>query len=302
MAAKPKLGISLRSLARDASDFEERLTEISCYQPDSIELSCFAQDLIFNKMIIVARAEKMRKSLDDFGIPATMHGPLSFNLLDRAEHLEEHIAIACCYIDLGSILGVSAMVIHSGYCPEAEASTLSRKYAAQRDGLKKIADYAAPLGIMIYLENIFPFFEGAHTALPERMGDEITLIDHPQLAGCFDVSHAYIACNAYGAELTQQAKAISPLAPHWHVHDSFGRPLTTLNPYTQSEQIAYGIGDLHLSVGDGDLPWDNVLAVSELSQELTFNIELHPELWSEMSSCVDATRRLIATASNLKAA
>ena len=59
MAARPKLGISLRSLARDASDFEERLTAVSNYKPDSIELSCFAQDLIFNRMVIVARAEKM---------------------------------------------------------------------------------------------------------------------------------------------------------------------------------------------------------------------------------------------------
>jgi sugar phosphate isomerase/epimerase len=214
----------------------------------------------------------------------------------------EHIALACRYIDLGAILGVSAMVIHTGYCSETKPATLNRKYAAQRDGLKKIADYAAPLGIMIYLENIFPFFESAHTALPERMAEEIAIIDHPQLAGCFDVSHAYIACNAYGAELTEQAKAISPLAPHWHVHDSFGRPLKKLSPYTQSEQLAYGIGDLHLAVGDGDLPWESVLTISKFSQELTFNIELHPELWSEMSNCVDATRRLIATVSDLKAA
>ena len=185
----------------------------------------------------------------------------------------EHIALACRYIDLGAILGVSAMVIHTGYCPETKPATLSRKYAAQRDGLKKIADYAAPLGIMIYLENIFPFFENTHTALPERMAEEITIIDHPQLAGCFDVSHAYIACNAYNADLTEQAKAISPLAPHWHVHDSFGRPLKKLSPYTQSEQLAYGIGDLHLAVGDGDLPWESVLTISEFSQELTFNIE-----------------------------
>ena len=64
MATKPKLGISLRSLARDASDFEERIYEASNYKPDSIELSCFAQDLILNKKVIVGRAEKMRQSLN----------------------------------------------------------------------------------------------------------------------------------------------------------------------------------------------------------------------------------------------
>jgi len=299
MATRQKLGISLRSLARDASDFGERISEVAKFQPDSIELSCFAQDLIRNGQILTHRTEQMRSVLDDYTIPATMHGPLSFNLLDNPENVRQHVQLALSYVELGAALGISAMVIHTGYCSENEPLALKRKYTAQRDGLKEVADYAGTLGIKIYLENIFPFFEGAHTALPEKLAEEIATIDHPQLTGCFDVSHAYIACNAYESDLAFQAKQISSVSSHWHVHDSFGQPLTSLQPYTSSEALAYGIGDLHLAVGDGDLPWDDVLSAAEISENMTFNIELHPELWSDMPHCVAATRRLMVKAFRL---
>ena len=95
-----------------------------------------------------------------------MHGPISLNLLDSADHLEQHLGVGLAYIDLGVVLGITAMVIHTGYCSETDQIVLRSRYAAQRDGLKQLADYAGRHGIMIYVENIFPFFEGAHTALP----------------------------------------------------------------------------------------------------------------------------------------
>jgi sugar phosphate isomerase/epimerase len=298
----PKLGISLRSLARDASDIDVRINEVSQYRPDSIELMCFAQDLIRDGKVLTHRSEKIRRSLEDHGILATMHGPISVNFLDVPENFDRHMKVGLAYIDLGVVLGITAMVIHAGYCPETDRTTLRSRYAAQRGGLKRLADYAGRHGIMIYVENIFPFFPGAHTALPGRLAEEIAAIDHPQLFGCFDVSHAYIACTAYNADLPHEAKQISPLAPHWHVHDSFGRPDTGLKPYTRSECLAYGMGDLHLAVGDGDLPWSSVLGSASPIPGSTFNIEMNPELWSDMPQCVRATRQLISEAARLKAA
>ena len=64
----PKLGISLRSLARDASDIDVRISEVAQYRPDSIELMCFAQDLIRDRKVLTDRAEQIRRSLDDHSI------------------------------------------------------------------------------------------------------------------------------------------------------------------------------------------------------------------------------------------
>ena len=299
---KPKLGISVRSLARDASDIEARISEVAHYKPNSIELMCFAQDLIRDEKMLVPRVERIQKSLDDHGIMATMHGPISLNLLDPPEQLGRHVRAGLAYIDLGAVLGITGMVIHTGYCPETDPAALRSRYAAQRDGLKRLADHAGRHGIVVYVENIFPFFEGAHTALPGQLAEEIAEIDHPQLLGCFDVSHAYIACTAYGADLAHEAAEIAPVAPHWHVHDSFGRPDTKLKPYTKSESLAYGIGDLHLAVGDGDLPWSNVLASVPAIAGPTFNIELNPDSCSDMPHWVAATRQLISDSVRQKAA
>lgn len=299
---KPKLGISLRSLERDASDIDARINEVANYGPDSIELMCFAQDLIRDGKILFPRAEKIKKSLDNHGIMATMHGPISLNFLDAPDQFNHHVKAGLAYIDLGVVLGITAMVIHTGYCAESDTAALRSRYASQRDGLKRLADYAGRNDIMIYIENIFPFFQGAHTALPSQLAEEISVIDHPQLLGCFDVSHAYIACTAYGADLAKEAKDISSVAPHWHVHDSFGRPDIRLKPYTMSERLAYGMGDLHLAVGDGDLPWNSVLTSAPAIAGSTFNIELNPNLWSDMPQCVMATRELISDAARLKAA
>ena len=88
---KPKLGISVRSLARDASDIEARISEVAHYKPNSIELMCFAQDLIRDEKMLAPRVERIQKSLDDHGIMATMHGPISLNLLDPPEQLGRHV-------------------------------------------------------------------------------------------------------------------------------------------------------------------------------------------------------------------
>ena len=39
---KPKIGISVRSLNQDGSDIEDRIAEVNLYNPDNLELMCFA--------------------------------------------------------------------------------------------------------------------------------------------------------------------------------------------------------------------------------------------------------------------
>jgi len=297
MAQKVKLGISLRSLARDTSDFAERISEVATFNPDSIELSCFAQDLIINGSVITDRAVNMKSILAEYQIVATMHGPLSFNLLDSKENIQRHIDVAESYLELGAILGVTAMVLHTGFCPEIGPEQLAERYDIQRQGLYHIAEQAKLRDLTIYLENIFPFYDGAHTALPSKLASELLEINHSHLKGCFDVSHGYIACSAYNADLVSEVKQISPVSPHWHVHDSFGQPTKSLKPYTHSESLSYGIGDLHLAVGHGNLPWNDVLNAATIAENVVFNIELHPELWPDLDSCVTNTRELIAAVS-----
>jgi len=147
--------------------------------------------------------------------------------------------------------------------------------------------------IKIYIENIFPFFKGAHTALPIKLTEEIEKINHPFVHGCFDVSHGYIACKAYKENFMPHALEFGKSSKHWHVHDSFGVPDINVKPFTPSEALALGIGDLHLPVGDGDIPWSEIIKSIQPNYQTTFNIELNPSYWAQLGRCVEATQDLV---------
>ena len=84
---EPKLGISLRSNSRDASDFQERVHEVTSFNPFSIELMGFAQDLIIDGSVVSQRIDKIQNILDNFSGEITLHGPMVVNFLDKKENL-----------------------------------------------------------------------------------------------------------------------------------------------------------------------------------------------------------------------
>jgi len=289
----PKLGISLRSKSRDANDFLKRVEEVSKFNPFSIELMGFAQDLMINGKIVEQRLEKIQNILKNFSGHISLHGPMVVNFLDKKENLNHYEILCKAYIDLAHKLGVKKLIIHTGFCDIDDSKNLNKKYMIQRDYLKKVGDYAAKKNLLIYLENIFPFSELLHTALPSKLSDEINLMDHEYIRACFDVSHAYLCCAAFKSDFMTNAIDLGGNSDHWHVHDSFGK-LNFINSYlTKSEALALGDGDLHLPVGDGNIPWKKVISNTKLPSDVVFNIELNPEFWLDLEKCVNNTLKLI---------
>ena len=52
---------------------------------------------------------------------------------------------------------------------------------------------------------------------------------------------------------------MAPVSGHMHLHDSFGRPTTVRKFYSDAERVAYGMGDLHLPLGWGAIPFETLL-------------------------------------------
>ena len=67
---------------------------------------------------------------------------------------------------------------------------------------------------------------------------------------------------------------------------------------TKSEALALGDGDLHLPVGEGDIPWEKVISNTKLQSDVVFNIELNPEFWYDLEKCVKRTLKLIEFSKN----
>ncbi|HZV21329.1 MAG TPA: TIM barrel protein, partial [Hyphomicrobiales bacterium] len=131
-----------------------------------------------------------------------------------------------------------------------------------------------------------------HTALPSRLAREIEAIGHPNVRGCLDFSHGAIRCAAEGADFISEAKALASVAKHLHLHDSFGDPLQ-LRTYLRSERVAYGLGDLHLPIGWGNLPWHRMMKELTFEEDVIFNLELALPYWFMLEDSIAQMREMM---------
>ena len=84
---------------------------------------------------------------------------------------------------------------------------------------------------------------------------------------------------------------IAPLSHHLHLNDCFGAvrdgPISL-----PGEALAYGSGDLHLPLGWGSLPWEQLLTEPAYPEHVILNDELHPNYWCALAADVSEMRRL----------
>ena len=66
---------------------------------------------------------------------------------------------------------------------------------------------------------------------------------------------------------------MSPISKHLHVHDSFGNS-KNIWTYNESEELSYGLGDLHLPIGWGSIPFEEIFNVLEFPKGLILNLEI----------------------------
>jgi sugar phosphate isomerase/epimerase len=66
--------------------------------------------------------------------------------------------------------------------------------------------------------------------------------------------------------------------------------------HAPSEELAFGLGDLHLPIGWGNIPWDDILPRLAFQDESIFMIELPPQFAAEAPAVAAEARRLIGRA------
>jgi len=289
-------GAGFSSGITEDPDFEQlrhNLAEAAGLGVEFVELPLFAMDLIAGGRILPWQLRRLKEALGGAGLRYTVHGPLAFNLLQK-EALSRHMAVAKASIEVAAEIGAAHLILHTGHTLEQYETALEAAYALQREALAELGEIAAIHSIVIAVENIFASEDGRHTALPSKLADEIEAIGHPNVRACLDFSHAAILCKSRGANFLEEAKALGRVARHLHIHDSFGEP-AQLRTYTRSERVAYGLGDLHLPIGWGDLPWQQMMESFEFEPEVIFNLELPVPYWFALGDSVRAVQEMAAT-------
>jgi len=278
--------------ASDLGGLDDHLTQIAGLGASHAELSLFGMDIIAGGRVLGRRLDRLVRICRNHDLHFTVHGPLSANLMSATD-LEHYEAAVAAALQVAGAVGASVLVHHPGIVPMAPAEVLDRQHAQERDALKRLGDVAAHHGVKIAVETL-PLFEPAsYTARPSRLAAEIEAVDHDHVTGTLDFSHVYLHCRYLGLDLLRELEAFAAVTGHLHVHDSFGR-VSLQKSYSRTEALAFGLGDLHLPLGWGDFPWQQMLPKLTFRPGTVWNFELPPPYFDEAAACMGEAERLIA--------
>jgi len=258
---------------------------------DWAELPLDTMNVIAGGRIVPSQRDRLKAIAAGRPIRLSTHSTIALNFMADPGHLPLHLDVARACVDLSAEIGARRMVIHTGSVVSRDPSVIAQAYDRQREAMRRLGDHAAAAGVLVCVENIFPATDDHHTASPAMLARELEAIAHPAIRGTFDFSHGFINCSHSGRDFPSEAEALAPFAAHLHIHDSFGRP-RTFRVHSESEALAFGIGDLHLPPGWGEMNWDVLLERLAFPADAVFMLELDKRFWPEIADAVAATRAL----------
>lgn len=252
-----------------------------------VELPLFMMDLVAGGRVLPSQMLRLHDALKGRPLGYTVHGPIAVNFLQPAEIVARHLTVAKATIEVAAEIGACHLIMHTGRTKAQTSAEIDDLYARQREAFVTLGEIAAKHSITLAVENIFVTEANEHTALPSRLADEIAAINHPNVRGCLDFSHAAITCRAQGVDFLTDAKALAAFSCHLHLHDSFGVPAQSWTR-SRSERVAYGLGDLHLPIGWGDIAWTAIMNEFTFQPNAIFNLELPVNYWFALEDSVRA--------------
>ncbi|MBV9222002.1 MAG: sugar phosphate isomerase/epimerase [Methylobacteriaceae bacterium] len=290
------VGITIEGGPQDLSRIRANLDAAQALGVETIEVPTYELDLVVGGRIRRDCLAELKSICAGRGVTYTVHGPLAINFLDEPYRLPRHFEVLQASIEVAAELGAIHYVVHSGQTRVTQSAGLEAAYDRQREWLNRGGHVAKAHGLHLCVENLFGGYHGkVHASTPLRLAAELAAIAHSHVVATLDFSHAHLNLGFAGGDLVAEVAALAPYAKHLHIHDSFGRQ-DDIWMYSDSERVAYGHGDLHLPVGWGDIPWDNILETCIFPSGVVFNIELNPRFWHLARECVEATRVLAGKA------
>ena len=85
---------------------------------------------------------------------------------------------------------------------------------------------------------------------------------------------------------------MAPFSEHLHMHDSFGL-LQKMPTFYKSEAVSYGLGDIHLPLGWGNIPFDEIFDELQFPKNTNFNFELLPKHYPYFEENIKIAKELI---------
>jgi sugar phosphate isomerase/epimerase len=223
---------------------------------EAVELSVSGLHCVLGGQLVARNVAKIADMCGRYADSLTysVHSPAVLDLRDQSDPaLHQDILLAC--IQFTGAIGGTVLVVH--YEARSEDEGIERQYRA---AIERAAEIAGDLGVILGIENI-------EIERSERVVEFVDSLRHPFVRMTYDFAHNYLAGDLFGYDHVAAAAVCAPYTAHLHLTDNFGRfNKARLGDFNLYRAIPYpniivaGLGDLHLPIGLGTLPFEHVYA------------------------------------------
>jgi sugar phosphate isomerase/epimerase len=238
---------------------------------EAVELSIHGMDVIRNGVIDPQRLEAYRSLLNGFNLHYTTHAPYSINLFRKGDTRIEKATLTAS-LEVSGAIGADTMVYHVGrYIGEEEflyphtwlEYTKENKQALlieEQSFMRQLGQLGQQLNVRIAMENMRPYLDCpyyCYAVIPSSLVEQVEAINHPSIGITLDIGHLYLSHKMYGLDLLKELRRMIPHIIHLHVHDNYGKACYS-SEKNQYELTPIGRGDMHLPMGDGEIPMGDI--------------------------------------------
>ena len=282
------VNIDTRRLNGSIQRFEGELDFFRNVGFDYIEIPPAGLDVIVRGRIIEHRMKRLERLISLFDFKYTVHAPDVVNLKHKTNPW--HYKVFEAVIEFTRRIGGENIVYHCGVVKHSLDLTEKDQKKYEIKQLKSLAQKAQEYGITIGVENT------VHSM--DEVLEIVEAVDMPNVGVTLDVGHLFIISNYRGLNFFEQLKKGLSRTVEIHVSDNFAE-----SPYTYQDipdvdlfRFVYGIGDLHLPIGEGEIPYTKVFRMireSGFNGIVTLEINSMDRFKEEYSNSLDILRRAL---------
>ncbi len=266
--------------------FEHELKTLTDLGFDYIEIAPQSVDAILHGRLNPYKIDDILKITSLFDVKYTVHGPDLVNLKD-VEHSAMQKNVLQASVDFAEKLGSDIVVYHLGAYIEGIGLYYEQR-KREIDSLKEIGEYAKNKGVKIAIENT--------KQSAQEVVDTIESIDMDNVGMTLDFGHLYLWSKKYNENYLKEVEIALEHAIHIHIHDNFGEDPSVYRYQDEQPEVyrlSLGLGDLHMPIGWGDIPYDTIFDMirkSGFSGVLVNEINSWERYFNAVKNLPDVTR------------
>lgn len=248
------VNIDTHRVSGSLSKFERELELFQNIGFQYVEIPPAGLDVIMKGELIPVRVERVKEILSKFDFRYTVHAPDVVNLRRLTNPLHKKVLMAS--IEFAGMIGAETVVYHCGRSTDEIDYSEKQQKKAEIRSLKNLAEFAERNSVIIGVENL------TEHSIEEVIGI-IDAVNHPNVRMTLDIAHLYIAANYHGWDYIKAIEKALPYTVELHVSDTFGEAQERFKdlPDFEGFRLMYGVGDLHLPIGYGEVPFSKISKV-----------------------------------------